>query len=181
MNSYSYSIVEENDQHLLIDEFLRKNEDLHKYFNKIIEAREQGIKSSIYEKVNDAIKDISFEKILENSDNTLIARVYYDMPDNINRITKHCMSPNFYHAIWISNKNFTNFIQSLPISINEWGKHAKEVLEDPEVLKIFIEMEEELELERNIAKLQEIVDNEEVVETIVDRLNEILTKRINGK
>lgn len=179
MNSYSYSIVEENDQHLLIDDFLRKNEDLHKYFNKIIEAREQGRK--FYEKVNNAIKDISFEKILENSNNTLIARVYYDMPDNIDWITKYCMSINFYYAIWTSNKNFTNFIQSLPISINEWGKHAKEVLEDPEVLKIFIKMEEELELERNIAKLQEIVDNEEVVETIVDRLNEILTKRINGK
>lgn len=188
MNSYFYNIVGES---LIIEEFLLGNEDLKRYLEKLMETDKYGKNDSgMRDKIRDAIRDSSFEKVLENSNDTLKARIFFDMPINIDwffRIYENrCCYSN-----WQNNEYFTSFCNLLPISIEDWGNYAKEVFEDPEILKLFVEIDENrekifksYEYSSIMKKLQEYVDEhslDEISTTITEYFQKIKQISNNGE
>lgn len=191
MNSYFYNIVGGKEGNLTIEEFLLGNEDLKRYLEKLMETDKYGKNDSgMRNKIRDAIRDSSFEKVLENSNDTLKARIFFDMPINIDRFFE-IYENRYCYSIWYSNEHFTSFCNSLPISIEDWGNYAKEVLEDPEILKLFVEIDENrekisksYEYSRMIEKLQEYVDEhslDEISTTITEYFQKIKQTSNNGE
>lgn len=191
MNSYFYNIVGEKKESLIIEEFLLGDEDLRRYLEKLMETDKYGKNDSgMRNKIRDAIRDSSFEKVLENSNDTLKARIFFDMPENIDWFFR-IYEDRYRYSIWLNNENFTSFCSSLPISIEDWGNYAKEVLEDPEILKLFVEIDENrekisksYEYSRMIEKLQEYVDEhslDEISTTITEYFQKIKQISNNGE
>lgn len=191
MNSYFYNIVGGKEENLIIEEFLLENEDLKRYLEKLMETDKYGKNDSdMRNKIRDAIRDSSFEKVLENSNDTLKARIFFDMPINIDCFFG-IYENRYCYSSWHNNENFTSFCSSLPISIEDWGNYAKEVLEDPEILKLFVEIDENrekisksYEYSRMIEKLQEYVDEhslDEISTAITEYFQKIKQISNNGE
>ena len=181
MNSYFYNIAEKGN--LKIEEFLLKNEDLKVYLEKLIETDKYGKSDfGMRNRIRDAIKDSSFEKVIENSKDTLKARIFFDMPINIDWFFGIYEDRCFYHSEWNNNEQFTIFSNSLPISIDDWGKYAKEVFEDPEILRLFVEMDEtkekisELTDFEMLKKLQNYIDREDDIDKISTEIGKYIEK-----
>lgn len=113
MNSYFCNIVGEKEGNLIIEEFLLGNEDLRRYLEKLMETDKYGKNDSdMRNKIRDVIRDSSFEKVLENSNDTLKARIFFDMPINIDWFFG-IYENRYCYSIWQNNERFTSFCSSL--------------------------------------------------------------------
>ncbi len=119
-------------------EVLENNTEFINLLNKIEDSYRIPVNNDYFDsyeyfihKIKSALNDVCFDKIIENHNDTIKARVFYDMPENIIRLERSYRQ---------RRSSIDDFVKELPISFEEWISMAKEVLEEPELLEIFVNL-----------------------------------------
>ena len=119
-------------------EILENNTEFINLLNKIGDSYRIPVNNDYFDsyeyfihRIKSVLDDVCFDKTIENHNDTIKARIFYDMPENI---------------IWLERSyrqrrsSIDDFVKELPVPFEEWISMAKEVLEEPEILEIFVNL-----------------------------------------
>lgn len=159
-------------------ETLEKYPEFVKLLNKIADCYDSHIRwgygsfdDSYIHEFKNALNDVCFEKVLENHNDTLMARVYYDMPEDIISIERIYRQHHHYSPI------LDNFVNELILPFEEWISIATEVLEEPEILRIFLKI---INLQERFEKKEDLIFTKAEIDSLVEDLKDYIKNGNEG-
>lgn len=154
-------------------EIIEKYPEFVKLLNKIADCYDSHIRWGHFSSFEDSyihefkntLEDVCFEKVLENHNDTLMARVYYNMPDDIISIERIYRQHHTYSTI------LNNFVKELILPFEEWISVATEILEEPEILRIFLKT---INLQERFEKKKDFISAREEINNLVEDLKDYI-------
>lgn len=145
MNSYSYQFVNSDQfsKEIISDKkLLYYLEQIWDLYNSMV-SDERG-RYYWFELLSDEIKEVVFNKIIENKEDTRVARIYYNFSDQFNDLFGLFNRYKRYSSSYIETDydKFREKIISL-VSIDEWKNYIYDILEEPEILKVICDHNQE--------------------------------------
>lgn len=145
MNSYSYQFVnlDQFSKEIISDKkLLNYLEQIWDLYNSMV-SDERG-RYYWFELLLDEIKEVVFNKIIENREDTRVARIYYNFSDQFNDLFHLFSRYKRYSSPYIETDydKFREKIISL-VSIDEWKNYIYDILEEPEILKVICDYNQE--------------------------------------
>lgn len=145
MNSYSYQFVNSDQfsKEIISDKkLLNYLEQIWDLYNSMV-SDERG-RYYWFELLSDEIKEVVFNKIIENREDTRVARIYYNFSDQFNDLFGLFNRYKRYSSSYIETDydKFREKIISL-VSIDEWKNYIYDILEEPEILKVICDYNQE--------------------------------------
>ena len=145
MNSYSYQFVNSDQfsKEIISDKkLLNYLEQIWDLYNSMI-SDERG-RYYWFELLSDEIKEVVFNKIIENREDIRVARIYYNFSDQFNDLFDLFNRYKRYSSPYIETDydRFREKIISI-VSIDEWKNYIYDILEEPEILKVICDYNQE--------------------------------------
>lgn len=145
MNSYSYQFVnlDQFSKEIISDtKLFNYLEQIWDLYNSMI-SDERG-RYYWFELLSDEIKEVVFNKIIENREDIRVARIYYNFSDQFNDLFYLFSGYKRYSPTYIETdyEKFREKIISI-VSIDEWKNYIYDILEEPEILKVICDYNQE--------------------------------------